>query len=135
MKKIIWRNIIKSIIWRNLIYNIIRCIIAYPLFLIALVISIPFNIVGWILWICTSILAFFHFIFTGDSYPIAYSCIVVLISDFSFEALLIVVFPVTMMIIESINNFNDTLYPIKRSQNEFDRMDMFEKTLEEIKRS
>lgn len=125
----------KKIIWRNLIYNIFRCIVAYPLFLISLVISIPGNIVGWILWICTSILAFFNFIFTGDSYPIAYSCIVGLITDFSFEDLMIVVFPVTMMIIESINNFNDTLYPIKRSQNEFDRMDIFNKVIEEIKRS
>ena len=105
----------KNIIWINLIQNIIRCIIAYPLFLIALVISIPLNIVGWILWICTSIIAFFHFIFTGDPYLISYSCIGVLITDFSFDALLFVVFPVTMFLIESINNFNDTLYPIKKS--------------------
>lgn len=31
----------RNIIWKNLIQNIIRCIIAYPLFLIAFVISIP----------------------------------------------------------------------------------------------
>lgn len=105
----------KNIDWINLILNIIRCVIAYPLFLIALVISIPLNIVGWIIWIFTSIVAFFHFIFTGDPYSITYSCIVELITNFSFDALLFVVFPVTMMLIESINNFNDTLYPIKKS--------------------
>ena len=39
----------KNIIWEDLIQNIIRCIIAYPLFLIALVISIPLNIIGWVI--------------------------------------------------------------------------------------
>ena len=125
----------KNIIWRNLIYNIFRCIVAYPLFLIALVISIPFNIVGWVLFNLELVIAFFHFIFTGSFGYIRYSAIVNLITDFSFEDLMIVIFPATFLLIREINGFNETLYPIKRSQNEFDRMDMFNKTLEEIKKS
>ena len=125
----------KKIIWRNLIYNIFRCIVAYPLFLIALVISIPFNIVGWVLFNLELVIAFFHFIFTGSFGYIRYSAIVNLITDFSFKDLMIVIFPATFLLIREINGFNETLYPIKRSYNEVDRIDMFNKVLEEIKRS
>ena len=125
----------KNIIWRNVIYNIFRCIVAYPLFLIALVISIPFNIVGWALFNLELVIAFFHFIFTGSFGYIRYSAIVNLITDFSFEDLMIVIFPATFLLIREINGFNETLYPIKKSYNEVDRMDMFNKVLEEIKRT
>ena len=125
----------KNIIWRNIIYNIFRCIVAYPLFLIALVISIPFNIVGWVLFNLELVIAFFHFIFTGSFGYIRYSAIVNLITDFSFKDLMIVIFPATFLLIREINGFNETLYPIKRSYNEVDRIDMFNKVLEEIKRS
>ena len=135
MKNIIWRNIIKSIIWRNLIYNIFRCIVAYPLFLIAFVISIPFNIVSYLFWIGEFVLAVVCFIFTGEFSLFRYSAIGELIIYHSFWDLMIVVFPATFILIKKIDDFNDTLYPIKRSYNEVDRMDMFNKVLEEIKRS
>ena len=134
-KKIIWRNIIKSIIWRNLIYNIFRCIVAYPLFLIAFVISIPFNIVSYLFWIGEFVLAVVCFIFTGEFSLFRYTAIGELIIYHSFWDLMIVVFPATFILIKKIDDFNDTLYPIKRSYNEVDRMDMFNKVLEEIKRS
>ena len=120
----------KNIIWGNLIKNIFRCIIAYPLFLIALVISIPFNIVGYLLCICEFVLAVLCFIFTGAFSLSRYSVIVGLITDFSFEDLMIVVFPATFLLIREIKDFNETLYPIKRSYNVVDPMDMFNKTLE-----
>ena len=135
MKKIIWRNLIKSIIWRNLIYNIFRCIVAYPLFLIAFVISIPFNIVSYLFWIGEFVLAVVCFIFTGEFSLFRYTAIGELIIYHSFWDLMIVVFPATFILIKKIDDFNDTLYPIKRSYNEVDRMDMFNKVLEEIKRS
>ena len=125
----------KNIIWGNLIKNIFRCIIAYPLFLIALVISIPFNIVGYLLWICEFVLAVLCFIFTGEFSLFRYTAIGELIIYHSFWDLMIVVFPATFILIKKIDDFNDTLYPIKRSYNEVDRMDMFNKVLEEIKRS
>lgn len=125
----------KKIIWRNLIYNIIRCIIAYPLFLIALVISIPFNIIGYLLWICDFVLAVLCFIFTGEFSFFKYSAIGELIIYHSFWDLMFVVFPATFILIKKIDDFNNTLYPIKKSYNEVDRMDMFNKTLEEIKKS
>ena len=125
----------KKIIWRNLIYNIIRCIVAYPLFLIALVISIPFNIVGYLLWICEFVLAVLYFIFTGEFRFFKYSAIGELIIYHSFCELMFVIFPATVILIIEIDDFNNTLYPIRKSYNEVDRMDMFEKTLEEIKRS
>lgn len=81
----------KNIIWGNLIQNIIRCIIAYPLFLIAFVISFPFNIFGLFIMI-TEILLYY-----------------------SFRELIIVLFPVTWWIYEKINDFNESLYPIKGS--------------------
>ena len=135
MKKIIWRNIIKSIIWRNLIYNIIRCIVAYPFFLIVFVISIPFNIVCYFVWRSEVVVSVPCFIFTGAFSLSRYSVIVNLITDFSFEDLMIVVFPATFLLIREINGFNETLYPIKRSYNVVDPMDMFNKTLEKINRS
>ena len=46
-----------------------------------------------------------------------------------------VVFPATFILIKKIDDFSNTLYPIKKSYNEVDRMDMFKKTIEEIKRS
>ena len=125
----------KNIIWGNLIKNIFRCIIAYPLFLIALVISIPFNIVGYLLWICEFVLAVLCFIFTGEFSFFKYSAIGELIIYHSFWDLMFVVFPATFILIKEISDFNDTLYPIKRSYNEVDRMYMFNKVLEEIKRS
>ena len=134
-KKIIWRNIIKSIIWRNLIYNIFRCIVAYPLFLTAFVISIPFNIVSYLFWIGEFVLAVVCFIFTGEFSLFRYTAIGELIIYHSFWDLMFVVFPATFILIKGIDNFNNTLYPIKRSYNEVDRMDMFNKVLEEIKRS
>ena len=103
----------KNIIWRNLIQNIVRCTIAYPLFLIAFVISIPFNIVGWLFLICELVSAFVQFIFIGDFDIFDYSTIVQLIRDFSFHDLMIVVFPITSKVIGAINDFNETLYPIK----------------------
>ena len=105
----------KNINWRNLIYDIFRCIIAYPLFLIAFVISIPFNIVGWLFLICELVSAFVQFIFIGDFDIFDYSTIVQLIRDFSFHDLMIVVFPITSKVIGAINDFNETLYPIKGS--------------------
>ena len=104
----------KNIIWKNLIQNIIRCIIAYPLFLILFVISFPFNIFGWFIWIFEFVIAFAQFIFIGGSF-IKYSTIGYLITDFSFEYLIFVLFPVTFSLIKAFNYFNDTLYPIKRS--------------------
>ena len=105
----------KNIIWEDLIQNIIRCIIAYPLFLIAFVISIPLNIIGWFGWIFELVLSFVQFVFTGNSDVLRYSGIVEIITNFSFEDLMIIVFPVTLLLIREISNFNDTLYPIKRS--------------------
>lgn len=105
----------KNIIWRNLIQNIVRCTIAYPLFLIAFVISIPFNVVGWLFLICELVSAFVQYIFIGDFDIFNYSTIGHLIMDFSFHDLMIVVFPSTMKIISAINDFNETLYPIKGS--------------------
>ena len=125
----------KNIIWRNLICNIFRCIVAYPLFLIAFIITIPFNIVGYLLWICEFVLAVLCFIFTGEFSLFRYTAIGELIIYHSFWDLMIVVFPATFILIKKIDDFNDTLYPIKRSYNEVDRMDMFNKVLEEIKRS
>ena len=125
----------KNIIWEDLIQNIIRCIIAYPIFLIAFVISIPLNIIGWFGWIFELVLSFVQFVFTGNSGVLRYSGIVEIITNFSLEDLMIIVFPVTLLLIREISNFNDTLYPIKRSYNEVDRMYMFNKVLEEIKRS
>ena len=125
----------KNIIWINLIQDIIRCIVAYPFFLIVFVISIPFNIVGYLLWICEFVLAFLCFMFTGAFSLSRYSVIVGLITDFSFEDLMIVVFPATFLLIKEINGFNETLYPIKRSHNEVDWVDRYNKVLEEIKKS
>ena len=105
----------KNIIWEDLIQNIIRCIIAYPLFLIALVISIPLNIIGWVIWIFDLVAAFAQFIFIGGGFFIKYSTIGHLITDFSFEYLIFVLFPVTFSLVKAFNYFNDTLYPIKRS--------------------
>lgn len=105
----------KNIIWEDLIQNIIRCIIAYPLFLIAFVISIPLNIIGLFGWIFGLVLSFVQFVFTGDFGLLRYSGIVEIITNFSFEDLMIIVFPVTLLLIREISNFNDTLYPIKRS--------------------
>ena len=125
----------KNIIWINLIQNIIRCIVAYPFFLIVFVISIPFNIVGYLLWICEFVVSVLCFIFTGAFSLSRYSVIVGLITDFSFEDLMIVVFPATFLLIREIKDFNETLQPIKRSYNVVDPMDMFNKTLEKINRS
>ena len=125
----------KNIIWRNVIQNVIRCIVAYPFFLIVFVISIPFNIVGYLLWTSEFVVEVLCFIFTGEFSLSRDSVIVGLITDFSFEDLMFVVFPATFLLIREINCFNETLYPIKRSYNEVDRMDMFRKTLEEIKKS
>ena len=106
----------KNIIWRNLIQNIVRCTIAYPLFLIAFVISIPFNVVGWLFLICELVSAFVQYIFIGDFDIFNYSTIGhFIIRDFYFHDLMIVVFPSTMKIISAIDDFNETLYPIKRS--------------------
>ena len=105
----------KNIIWEDLIQNIIRCIIAYPIFLIAFVISIPLNIIGWFGWIFELVLSFVQFVFTGNSGVLRYSGIVEIITNFSLEDLMIIVFPVTLLLIREIVNFNDTLYPIKRS--------------------
>ena len=125
----------KKIIWRNLICNIFRCIVAYPLFLIALVISIPFNIVIYLFWIFEFVLAVVCFIFTGEFSLFRYSAIGELIIYHSFWDLMFVVFPATLILIKKIDYFNNTLYSIRRSYNEVDRMDMFNKVLEEIKRS
>ena len=106
----------KNINWINLIQNIVRCIIAYPLFLIALVISIPLSIVGW--FVCSVIelvLVFVHFILTGDFSLFKDSSIRVLITDHSFYDLMIVLLPITMLLIKKINVFNKTLKPIRRS--------------------
>ena len=105
----------KSIIWEDLIQNIIRCIIAYPIFLIALVISIPLNVFGWFGWIFELALSFVQFVFTGNSDVLRYSGIVEIITNFSFEDLMIIVFPVTFSLIKAFNYFNNTLYPIKGS--------------------
>ena len=105
----------KNIIWRNLIQNIFRCIIVYPLFLIALVISIPFNIVGWLFWIFEFVLAVLCFIFTGDFCLFKYSAIGEMIIYHSFCDFMLVIFPVTLFLIEAIDNFNKTLKLIKRS--------------------
>ena len=115
--KIFIREIkMKNINWINLIQNIVRCIIAYPLFLIALVISIPLSIVGW--FVCSVIelvLVFVHFILTGDFSLFKDSSIRVLITDHSFYDLMIVLLPITMLLIKKINVFNKTLKPIRRS--------------------
>lgn len=106
----------KNIIWINLIQNIVRCIVVYPLFLIALVISIPFSFVGWFAWsIIEFVLVFVHVIFTGDFSLFKYSSIGVLITDHSFYDLMIVLFPITIFIIQKINVFNKTLKTIRRS--------------------
>ena len=125
----------KNIIWMNLIQNIIRCIVAYPFFLIVFAISIPFNIVGYLLWISEFVVAVLCFIFTGKFSLSRYSVIVGLITDFSFEDLMLVIFPATFLLIREINGFNETLYPIKRSHNEIDWVDRYNKVLEEIKKS
>ena len=125
----------KKIIWRNLIYNIIRCIVVYPLFLIALVISIPFNIVIYLFWIFEFVLAVLCCISTGKFSFFKYSTIGELIIYHSFWDLMFVVFPATLILIKKIDDFNNTLYSIRRSYNEVDRMDMFKKTLKEIKKS
>lgn len=125
----------KNIIWINLVHNIIRCIVAYPFFLIVFVISIPFNIVGYLLWISEFVVAVLCFVFTGEFSLLRYSVIVNLITDFSFEYLMFVIFPATVILIIEIDDFNNTLYPIRKSYNEVDRMDMFNKVLEEIKRT
>ena len=135
MKKNTWRNIMQNINWGNLIRNILRCIIAYPLFLIAFVISIPFNVVCYLFWIGEFVLEFICFIFTGEFSFLKYSSIGELIMYHTFCDLIFVVFPATVILIMEIDDFNNTLYPIKRSYNEVDRMDVFKKTLEEIKRS
>lgn len=105
----------KNIIWEDLIQNIIRCIIAYPIFFIALVISIPLNVFGWITWIFDLVAAFAQFVFTGNSVVLRYSGIVEIIMNFSFEYLMFVLFPVTFSLIKRFNYFNNSLYPIKRS--------------------
>lgn len=110
----------KNIIWINLIQNVIRCSVAYPFFLIVFVISIPFNIVGYLWWISEFVVAVLYFVFAGEFSLLRYSVIVNLITDFSFEDLMIVVFPVTFLLIREINGFNETLCPIKRSNNEVD---------------
>ena len=92
----------KKIIWKNLIWNIFRCIVAYPLFLIAFVISFPFNIVGYLLWICEFVLAVLCFIFTGEFRFFKYSAIWELIIDHSFCELMFFVFPATFILIEKI---------------------------------
>lgn len=104
----------KKIIWKNLIQNIFRCIIAYPIFLIALVISIPFNIIGYLLWICDFVLAVLCFIFTGEFSFFKYSAIGELIIYHSFWDLMFIVFPATFILIKKIDDFNNTLYPIRR---------------------
>ena len=114
---------------------IFRCIVAYPLFLIAFVISIPFNIVSYLFWIGEFVLAVVCFIFTGEFSLFRYFTIGELIIYHSFCELMFVVFPATVILIIEIDDFNNTLYPIRKSYNEVDRMDMFKKTLEEIKRS
>ena len=105
----------KNIIWRNFIQNIARCTIVYPLFFIAFVISIPFNVVGWLVWTFEFVFAFVQYIFIGDFSLCKYSTIGHLITDFSFHDLMIVIFPSTMKIISAINDFNETLYSIKGS--------------------
>ena len=105
----------KNIIWRNLIQNIVRYTIAYPFFLIAFVISIPFNIVGWLFLICELVSAFVQYIFIGDFDIFNYSTIGHLIRDFSFHDLMIVVFPSTYKVIGAINDFNETLKNIRSS--------------------
>lgn len=125
----------KKIIWRNLIFNIFRCIVAYLLFLIAFVISIPFNIVIYLFWIFEFVLAVLCCISTGKFSFFKYSTIGELIIYHSFWDLMFVVFPSTFILIKKIDDFSNTLYPIKKSYNEVDRMDMFNKTLEKIKRS
>lgn len=125
----------KNIIWMNLIQNIIRCIVAYPFFLIVFVISIPFNIVGYLLWTSEFVVAVLCFIFTGAFSLSRYSVIVGLITDFSFEDLMMVIFPATFLLIREIKDFNETLYPIKRSHNEIDWVDRYNKVLEELKKS
>ena len=105
----------KNIIWGNLIQNIFRCIIVYPLFLIALVISIPFNIVGWLFWIFEFLLAVLCFIFTGDFILLKDSAIGEMIIYHSFCDFMLVIFPVTLFLIEAIDNFNKTLKLVKRS--------------------
>lgn len=105
----------KNIIWGNLIQNIIRCIIAYPLFLIAFVISIPFNIFGWFIIIVEILLAVAIFIFIGKFDLIRYSTIWDLVLYHSFRDLMFTLFPATSWVYEKTNDFDDSLYPIKRS--------------------
>ena len=118
----------KNIIWGNLIQNIIRCIIAYPLFLIALVISIPFNVFGWFIWIFEIVTAFAQFIFTGEFYLIRYSTIWDLVIYHSFRELMFTLFPATLWIYEKIIDFNKSLV-------KYDLVDIYDKYIEEIKRS
>ena len=75
------------------------------------------------------------FLGDGKKKYVVHTVIVNLITDFSFEDLMIVIFPATFLLIREINDFNETLYPIKRSYNVVDPMDMFNKTLEKINRS
>lgn len=105
----------RNIIWKNLIQNIIRCIIAYPLFIIAFIIFIPFNIFGLFISIVEILLAVVMFIFTGKFNYVKYSTIWDLAIYRSFHELMFVLFPVTWWIYERINDFNASLYPIKRS--------------------
>lgn len=105
----------KNINYINLFQNIARCIVAYPLFLIALVISIPINVVGWFTWAVELMAVFMRFIFTGKISLVIYSTIGDLITDFSFYDLMFVIVPITLMLTEKINEFNKTLKPIKRS--------------------
>ena len=110
------RYTMKNINWRNLIYDIFRCIIAYPLFLIAFVISIPFNIVGYLLWICEFVLAVLCFIFTGEFSFFKYSAIGELIIYHSFWDLMFVVFPATFILIKKINDDGIVYYDTERAR-------------------
>lgn len=106
----------KNINLINLIQNIVRCIVVYPFFIIALLISIPLSVVGWFVWsIIEFMLVFVHFIFTGDFSLFKYSTIGALITEHSFYDLMIVILPITMLIIQKISVFNKTLKTIRRS--------------------
>lgn len=105
----------KDIIWKNLIQNIVRCIVAYPLFFIAFVISIPINIIGWFAFIVEIVFDFLNFILTGNFGLFENTIIGNLITDFSFCDLIFVIFPLTFLITENTIDFNKTLKPIKRS--------------------
>ena len=106
----------KNINWINLIQNIVICIVIYPFFIIAFLISIPLSVVGWFVWsIIEFMLVFVHFIFTGDFSLFKYSSIGLLITYHSFHDLMIVFLPITLSIIQKINVFNKTLKTINRS--------------------